>query len=71
LLRINGELESGKVSEIKVKEIIKILEEKNAYAILKHTEGLKLKELGEIEIEGNVEDVEREIINNDVETSIF
>ncbi len=66
LLRIKGELESGKVSEIKVKEIIKQLEEKKAYAILKHTEGIKIKELEEIEVEGNVEDVEKEIIKKNL-----
>ena len=66
LLRIKGELENGKVSDVKVKEIIKKLINKGAYAVLKNTEKLKVKELEEIRIEGNVEDVEREIIKNNL-----
>ncbi|MBS3157222.1 DNA repair exonuclease [Candidatus Woesearchaeota archaeon] len=66
LLRIKGELENGKVSDVKVKEIIKKLISKGAYAVLKNTEKLKVKELEEIRIEGNVEDVEREIIKNNL-----
>ncbi|MBU2639967.1 MAG: DNA repair exonuclease [Nanoarchaeota archaeon] len=62
LLRVRGELEQGKVSEVKLKEFIRKLNEKNAYIVLKNTEKLRVKELGEIEIEGNVEDVEKEII---------
>ncbi|MAG52975.1 MAG: hypothetical protein CMH62_03365, partial [Nanoarchaeota archaeon] len=66
LLRIKGELESGKISDVKVRSVIKLMEEKGAYSVLKHTEGLKLKELEEIEIKGNVEDVEKEIVKKNL-----
>ena len=66
LLRIKGELEIGKVPDIKIKETIKKLTNNGAYAVLKNTEKLKVKELEEIQIEGNVEDVEREIIKNNL-----
>ncbi len=66
LIRVKGELENGKVSDIKIKELIKKLEKNGAYAVLKNTEGLKRKELDEIKIEGNVEDVEKEIIKNNL-----
>ncbi len=66
MLRIRGELENGKVSDVKIKEFVKLLNEKKAYAILKNTEKLKVKELEEIEIQGNVEDVEKEIIKKNL-----
>ena len=59
-------MENGRVSDIKIKELIKRLEKNGAYAVLKNTEGVKKKELDEIKIEGNVEDVEKEIIKNNL-----
>ena len=55
LIRVKGELENGRVSDIKIKELIKRLEKNGAYAVLKNTEGVKKKELDEIKIEGNVQ----------------
>ena len=64
LFRIKGELISGKISDVKIKDVTKVLESREAYAVLKNTEKLKLKELEEIEIEGNTEDVEKEIVKS-------
>jgi DNA repair protein SbcD/Mre11 len=66
LLRIRGRLEVGKVSDVKIRDIIKMINEKGAYSVLKNTEKLKVKELEEIEIQGNVEDVEKEIVKNNL-----
>ena len=66
LVRIKGELEKGRVSDVKIKEVIRLIEQKNAFAVLKNTGGLKVKELEEIEVEGNVEDVEDKIIKKNL-----
>ena len=66
LLRIKGQLEQGKVSDVKVKEAIQSIMDKNGFLVLKNTEKLKVKELEEIEIEGNVEDVENEVVKKNL-----
>ena len=50
LLRVRGELENGKVSDVKFQKIEEFCEERGAYFILKNTHNLKTKEL-ELEIE--------------------
>lgn len=62
LLRIRGELEHGKNSDIKFAQIEEYVDSKNAYFILKNTHDLKTKE---VELEFEVEDknnIEKETI---------
>jgi DNA repair protein SbcD/Mre11 len=59
LLKIRGELETGKASDIKFQKIEDFLKQKNAYFMLRNTHDLKQKEI-ELEIEvkesENIED---------------
>jgi len=59
-IRIEGILESGKVSDIDFKKILNHL--KDAYVILRNTNKLKSKEIEDIKIEGNVENLEEDNI---------
>lgn len=62
LLRIRGELENGKVSDIKFAKIEEFAKEKQAYFLLRNTHDLKSKEVKmELEI-GDTEDIENETI---------
>ncbi|GBE20146.1 MAG TPA: DNA repair exonuclease [Candidatus Pacearchaeota archaeon] len=62
LLRVKGELETGKNSDIKFSQIEDFVKQKNAYFMLKNTHNLKTKEV-ELEIEvKNTEDIEKETI---------
>ena len=62
LLRVKGELENGKVTDIKFSKIEDFVKQKNAYAFLRNTHELKTKE-EEMEIEiGDTEDIEEETI---------
>ena len=62
LLRIKGELENGKNSDIKFLQIEEFVKRKNAYFILKNTHNLKTKEV-ELEIEiKDTENIEEETI---------
>ena len=62
LLRIRGELEKGKVSDIKFARIEEFVKEKEAYFLLRNTHELKSKEV-EMELEiGDTEDIEEETI---------
>ncbi len=62
LLRIRGELENGKISDIKFAKIEEFVKEKQAYFLLRNTHDLKSKEV-EMELEiGDTEDIEEETI---------
>jgi DNA repair exonuclease SbcCD nuclease subunit len=62
LLRVIGELEQGKNSDIKFSQIEEYAKSKNAYFLLKNTHDLKTKEIDiEIKIE-NKENIEEETI---------
>ncbi len=62
LLRIRGELEKGKISDIKFEEIDEIAKKRGAYFLLRNTHELDVKEL-EMEIEiKNAENIEEETI---------
>jgi len=62
LLRIKGELENGKNSDIKFLQIEEFVKQKKAYFILKNTHNLKTKEV-ELEIEiKDTENIEEETI---------
>jgi len=64
LLRLKGELENGKHSDIKFIQIEEILKQKKAYFMLKNTHDLKTKEV-ELEIEvKDTENIESEVIEN-------
>jgi len=63
LLRLSGELENGKNSDIKFSQIEEFAKRKNAYFVLKNIHDLKTKEL-ELEIEiKDIENIEEEAIN--------
>ncbi|MAH03251.1 hypothetical protein CMI39_00495 [Candidatus Pacearchaeota archaeon] len=63
LLRVSGELESGKNSDIKFSQIEEFAKQKNAYFLLRNTHDLKSKEF-ELEVEiKNPENIEEEAIN--------
>ncbi len=62
LLRISGELENGKNSDVKFPQIEEFVKRKNAYFMLKNTHELKTKE-PELEIEvKDIENIEEEAI---------
>ncbi len=62
LLRVYGELENGKTSDIKFSEIEEFVKRKNTYFMLKNTHDLKTKEF-ELEVEmENTENIEKETI---------
>jgi len=62
LLRVKGELEAGKNSDIKFQQIEEFVKSKNAYFILRNTHDLKAKEVEfEIEIKDS-ENIEEETI---------
>ena len=62
LLRIRGELETGKASDIKFAKIEEFAKEKGAYFLLRNTHDLKSKEV-EMELDiGDTEDIEEETI---------
>ncbi len=63
LLRIRGELEKGKTSDIKFLQIEEFVKRKKAFFMLRNTHDLKTKEI-EIEIEvKNIENIENEVVN--------
>ncbi len=61
-LRISGELETGKVSDVKIREYAKKIEERGAVHVLKNTNKLKMKEFEEVKLQGEVKDIEKELI---------
>ena len=62
-IRVSGVLESGKVSDIKLREVIENLYGQGAYCVLKNTAKLTTKEFEEIKVDsGNVEEIEDKII---------
>ena len=62
LLRINGELEQGKNSDIKYQQIEEFAKQKGAYFVLRNTHDLKTKEI-ELEIEiKDPENIEEETL---------
>jgi len=62
LLRVKGELEHGKIADIKFSQIEDFLRQKKAYFLLKNTHELKTKEV-ELEIEvKNTENLEEQVI---------
>ena len=62
LLRVSGELENGKTSDIKFLQIEEFVKKKNAYFLLKNIHNLKTKEV-ELEIEvKETENIEEETI---------
>jgi len=65
-LRVEGVLEEGKVSDIDFKNLIKEMEEKGAYIVLKNTNKLTTKEFEEFKLEGDVEDIEEELIKKHI-----
>ena len=60
-LRLEGILE-GRVIEIKFKKIFDDLYEKGAFLVLRNTNKLKSREFEEVEIDGDVENVEERVI---------
>jgi len=65
-LRIKGELETGKISDIKIRDFAKKIEDKGAFFVMKNTNKLKLKKFEEIKLEGEVKDIEKELIKNNL-----
>jgi len=64
-LRLEGVME-GRVSDINFKKVFDRLYEKGAFLVLRNTNKLKSKEFEEVEIEGDVEDVEERVIEEHV-----
>ncbi|MAG19894.1 hypothetical protein CL618_00490 [archaeon] len=64
-LRLEGILE-GRVSEIKFKKIFEDLYEKGAFLVLRNTNKLKSREFEEVEIDGDVENVEERVIEEHI-----
>jgi DNA repair exonuclease SbcCD nuclease subunit len=64
LLRVRGELENGKNSDIKFSQIEEFVKDKGGYFLLKNTHDLKTKEV-ELDVEiKDTENIEEETINH-------
>ena len=61
-LRITGELDTGKISDIKIRDYMKKIEEEGAFYVIKNTNKLKMKEFEEVKLQGEVKDIEKELI---------
>ncbi len=61
-LRITGELETGKITDVKIREFAKKIEEKGAFYVMKNTNKLKMKDFEEVKLSGEVKDIEKELI---------
>lgn len=62
-IRLFGVLENGKLSDIKLRELVENLYDKGAYCVLKNTAKLTTKEFEEVKVDsGNVEEIEDKII---------
>src|SRR3989344_8475781 len=57
-LRITGELDTGKISDIKIRDYMKKIEEEGAFYVIKNTNKLKMKEFEEVKLQGEVKDIE-------------
>lgn len=67
LLRLYGVLESGKTSDINLRKIIEVLEEKGAYAVLRNTSKLKTKEFSEVKIKADTtEEAEKLVVEENI-----
>lgn len=63
LLRLHGILESGKISEINLKKIVELLEEKGAYFVMRNTSKLSTKDFQEIKVKADsTEDAEKLVV---------
>lgn len=64
-IRITGTLESGRISDINLKEIYNLCE--NAYFVLRNTAGLKTKEFEEVIIEKkDIDNIENDLIKEHI-----
>ena len=64
LLRFSGTLAEGTISDLNMKGLQKMLEEKGSYAILKNTSGLNTKAFEEITVHGQTtEEIEERLMN--------
>lgn len=64
MMRVTGVLKNGKPSDIDLKKIFSLIENK-AYFVMKNTNKLTTKELGELKVDvGNVNEIEEKIIES-------
>ncbi len=63
LVRAEGELSEGRVTDVRFKELVKALQEKGAYAVLRNTAKLSSKEFEEFQVaHGSAEELEERLI---------
>jgi len=53
LLRLSGMLETGKTSEINIRNLVELMEERGAYVVLKNTSKLTTKEFSEVKVKAD------------------
>ena len=67
LLRLSGQLETGKTSDINIKKIIGLMEEQGAYLVIKNTSKLTSREFEEIKVKADTtEEAEQLVIEEHV-----
>jgi hypothetical protein len=62
LLRVEGELAEGRISDLRFKELFKAFAEQGAYFAMKNTAKLTSKEFEEYQVEGTAEELEERMI---------
>jgi exonuclease SbcD len=62
LLRVEGELAEGRISDLRFKELFKAFAEQGAYFVMKNTAKLTSKEFAEYQVEGTAEELEEKLI---------
>jgi DNA repair exonuclease SbcCD nuclease subunit len=67
LLRLAGKIETGKTSEINIRRIIELMQEKGAYFVMKNTSKLTSKEFEEIKVKADTtEEAEKLVVDEHV-----
>ncbi len=67
LLRLRGMLETGKTSEINLKKLVELMEEKGTYFVMRNTSKLKTKEFSEVKIKADsTEEAEKLVVEEHV-----
>lgn len=65
LIRVEGELSTGKSSDVNFSNIIERLNENGAYYVLRNTSKLVSKDFNEVKVEPS-ENIEADVINNNI-----
>ncbi len=66
-MRLKGTMDSGKLSDINFREIMELLEQQNAYFVMKNTNALTTAEFEEIKVSSDsTEDIEADVVTEHI-----